>query len=144
MVLAAPLTMPGLTFGDIVTVVSLLGTIALLIMNLRVKSAVADAEAQFTAQVNKVHLEIANARAAVTQETAGVKLEIANLRAKFAEEGATMYQKIMENMENTFENRQVSQSMHAANSKRLDDFGRLLERMDEKIDRIDGNVAPRK
>jgi hypothetical protein len=84
-----------------------IGTLLLLIVNLKVQSSVAD-----------------------------VKLDVANMRTEAARDRASFYEKIMETMRSTFVSRDAWDTAHVANSKRLDGIDSKLDRIDQRVSDI--------
>jgi len=127
----------GVTTGDVIAVVlaflGFIGTTSMLIMNLKVSSALSELKGSFEKELAKVELRIESARSESSRGTTGVQLELANLRTKLAEELSNMYNQVMRNMENTYMNRQTSITMHEANQKRLDLIERRLTSMEERL-----------
>lgn len=107
-------------------VLGFLGTTGMLVMNLSIRSAMRSGDL-------KIEQAISVARSEAAREAADLKVELANLRTKVAEGQAGMYEKIMENMSRTYMNREASQSMHEANSQRLDRIEGRLTAMEERL-----------
>lgn len=120
------------------------GTTGMLIMNLKVTSAVQEQRAAFekefaattaasAASFGKLELQLERTRLEMTRDHNQVKLDIAELRAKIAEDYSAQMQKVMADVQRTFMNRRVSEEMHASNSRRLDEMNERLQRIEEKI-----------
>lgn len=103
-----------------------LGTTGTLIMNLSIRSAMRAGDL-------KIEQAVSVSRAEAAREAAELKVEMANLRTKVAEGQAGMYEKIMDNLQRTYMNRDVSQSMHAANTQRLDQIEKRLVSIEERL-----------
>ena len=100
--------MDGMTITEILTVVIAVGgcvsSLALLVLNLRVQTAMAE-----------------------------LRVDVANFRTESATDRADLYQKIMENMARFYISREVQEAMHKANLARLDAQDRRLQEIDEDV-----------
>lgn len=109
----------SLSGQEIVTLIialgGFLGTIALVILNLRVNGAMSEL------------------RSAVTEDMKNIELQMAHMRTEAAEDRSMLYEKIMETMAKTFVNRDASDAMHRENSRRLDDLKEDLENLSQKV-----------
>lgn len=110
-----------------------IGTTSMLIMNLRVTSAVNGLEAHFKTDLAKVELSIVNSRAASQKDIGDLKLDLANMRTKLAEDTSSQYQRIMSNMESGFASKQISTEQHASNTKRLELIEGRLAGIEERL-----------
>ena len=81
-----------------------LGTVALLILNLRVQAAMGEM------------------RSAVTVDMSRLELQMEKGRTEAAQDRAALYERIMETMAKTFVNRDASDAMHRENTRRWDDL----------------------
>jgi hypothetical protein len=81
-----------------------LGTLLLLIVNLKVGQAVSD-----------------------------VKVDVANMRAETAHDRAEFYRQLMDTMSKTFVSRDAWQTAHDANLRRFDGVDETLHRIDQRI-----------
>lgn len=84
-----------------------LGTIALLILNLRVQGAMAL-----------------------------LRLEMANMRTDAAVDRANFYEKVMDTMSRSFVSRDAWDTAHVANTRRLDGMDTKLDRIDQRVSDI--------
>ena len=109
------------------------GTTSMLVMNLQIRSSMQSQQVSFETKFSSVELKIENARLESSKEHSKVALEIANLRTKLAEDQGTLLAKVMTDMQNTFANRAAAETMHGANSQRLDGIDGRLEKLEEKI-----------
>jgi len=114
----------------ILTVLGFIGTVSMLIMNLRVTSSMAELRSGFTADVARVELSIANMRGT---DISRVELSIATLRADLAKENSALYQTITANVGTVYMNRKESEAMHADNKNRLDRIDSRLESIEERL-----------
>lgn len=93
----------------------MLSSVGMLVMNLRVTSAMSELKSGFTVDLSKV------------------ELQIANLRADFAKEQAEMYRQVTTNLSTMYMNRKESEQMHLANSQRLDRIDSELRSLNERM-----------
>lgn len=125
------------TVSDILALVlaflGFVGTTGMLVMNLKVTTAVQAQKADFEKQFTKLELQIERGRLEASQEHSAVKLNIAELRTRIAEESNTQLSRMMRDIQNTFMNRQLSEQMHAQNTQRLDALGERLKQIEEKV-----------
>jgi hypothetical protein len=84
-----------------------LGTIALLVLNLRVQGAMAL-----------------------------LRLEMANMRTDAAVDRANFYEKVMDTMSRSFVSRDAWDTAHVANTRRLDGMDTKLDRIDQRVSDI--------
>ena len=95
-----------------------IGTIALLVLNLRVQAAMGEM------------------RSAVTVELTRVELQMERARTEAAQDRANLYERIMETMARTFVNRDASDAMHRENSRRLDDLKLDVANLNQRVSDI--------
>lgn len=123
--------------SDIIALVlaflGLVGTTSVLVMNLKVTAAIQTQEANTEKKFAALELQIERSRSETARDHAQVKLDIANLRTKLAEDQNTLLSSLMRDVQGTFMNRQVSEGMHAENTRRLDELAVRLDRIEEKI-----------
>jgi hypothetical protein len=114
-----------------------LGTTGMLVMNLSIRSEMRAGDLKIERAVNSEADKLSNAinlaRSEAAKDNAELKVELANMRTKVAEGQVSMYQQIMDNMSRTYMNREASQSMHEANSKRLDGIDQRLTGIEERL-----------
>lgn len=99
----------------ILTLLGFVGTVSMLIMNLRVTLAMTKLEAAFLRDIGKV------------------ELSIANMRAEFATEHSNLYQTISTNLGTMYMNRKESEAMHMDNKNRLDRIETRLITIEERL-----------
>jgi len=109
------------------------GTTSMLIMNLKVTTAVQMQKAETTQQFSRIELQIERARSESNQEHSAVKLQLAELRTKIAEESNARLERMMRDVQNTYTDRRVSEQMHASNTQRFDEIIARMEKIEEKI-----------
>jgi hypothetical protein len=117
--------------GVYLGIASVLGTLALLILNLRVNGSMSEArryieanKTEFAVQIGQLRTslehEISGARSQFQLDIKAVEVEIATLRGDLYKEHAGLYANIMDKSGDVFMGRETSLQMHAENSKRLD------------------------
>lgn len=99
----------------LIAVGGFLGTLLLLILNLKVSAA------------------INSLRVTVTFDMKNVEIQMAHMRTEAAQDRANLYERIMENMTRTFVNRDASDAMHKANIQRLDSLEENLRMLSERV-----------
>jgi hypothetical protein len=108
-----------LTTGDVIAIIlaflGAVGTVLMLIMNLRVSGAMHEMRSGFTIELGKV------------------QLEMAKMRADFAIDHAGLYKSIMDNLGTAYVNRNESMAMHTSNTKRLELIESQLIRIEERL-----------
>lgn len=117
----------------VVGALGFIGTVGMLVMNLSIRTAMQTGDKHQSERANKIEGMISEARAEAAKEASELKVEVANLRTKIAEEHSAMYQRIMDNMDKTYMNREASVSMHNANTKRLDLIESRLTSIEERL-----------
>lgn len=105
-----------LTF--IIAIGGFLGTIALLILNLRVGAAMSEM------------------KSAVSADMGRLELQMAHMRTEAAEDRSKLYEKIMETMAKTFVNRDASDAMHRENTNRMDHLKEQLAVLSQRVSDI--------
>lgn len=98
----------GFNLQEVLTLViacgGFVGTVALLILNLKVQGAMAE-----------------------------LRLDVANGRTEAARDRAELYEKIMDTMRSTFVSREASDERHQANIKRLDSIDENLRTLSQRV-----------
>ena len=102
-----------LTF--IIAIGGFIGTIALLILNLRVQAA-----------MNEM-------KAVVSTDMGRLELQMAHMRTEAATDRASLYQQIMETMARTFVNRDASDAMHRENTRRMDELKEQIAVLSQRV-----------
>ena len=127
----------ALTVSDIIALtlafLGLIGTGSMLIMNLKIRTAMQAQQVAFDGRFTSVELKVEGARLELSREHAKLELQIANFRTKVAEDQSLLLGKIMADMQERFTNRGASEAMHQANSQRLDAIDDRLERIEQKV-----------
>lgn len=101
------------------------GTALLLILNLRVQAA-----------LGEIRTEAAKSAGGMAIDLKNVELQMAHLRTEAAEDRARLYEKIMNNMDRTFMNKDAGLEMHKQNTIRLDSIDRTLTELSKRVDDI--------
>lgn len=102
-----------LTF--IIAIGGFIGTIALLILNLKSQASMAEMKGIVASDMGKL------------------ALQMAQMRTEAAQDRANLYEKIMDTMARTFVNRDASDAMHRENTRRLDDLKQNIEDLRERF-----------
>lgn len=105
------------------------GTVSMLVMNLKVTGSMATQAATFEMRFSQVELKIVSASAQAGHDYGQVQVELANLRTELAGDHA----RFLQSLQSMFVNRDVSTTMHAANVDRLDKIDARLQRIEGKI-----------
>jgi len=120
----------SLNMGDVggwVAILSCLGTVALLILNLRVSGA-----------MSELKTDVQESRTEFTVQISETKLSLEKMRGDFYQEHTKLYSQIMQAGTTTFMSRDLSLQMHAENVKAGRDLKELVdERTTELGKRID-------
>lgn len=98
-----------LLFTAIIAIGGFMGTIALLVLNLRVNGAMGELRTEVTAEMGKL------------------QVEMANMRADTANDRANAFERVTENMSRMYLSRETQLAMHEANGKRLDNIENELK-----------------
>ena len=96
-------------------ILTALCVIAMLVMNLRVGMSVNALTAKFE------------------RDLARVELQVANLRTEIAKDQAALLQQLMKTITQGFVNRNESQAMHDANTKRLDGIDEDIKALAQRV-----------
>lgn len=99
----------------IIAVGGFIGTIALLILNLKVQGSMSDMRGEVAVDMSRL------------------QLEMANLRTESANDRANTYEKIMESMGRLYIPREVQNTQHQANIQRLDDLADQLKDLSARV-----------
>lgn len=108
------------------TAVSLLGTMAVLVLNLKVSAAIANLRSDTTATISSLKSDVA-------RDLGHIELEVAKSRTDAANDRAAFEDKILTKMTNMFANRETSEIMHRSNTTRLEAIERRLETIDARL-----------
>lgn len=122
------------SISEILTGLGLAGMVLMLVVNLKVSNG----NLKVSNDVNtKVSSEIKDLGSKFSQDLGNLKLDIANLKTDIAREYSQMYKQIMEIMEKTYMNKDMSREMHGSNTKRLDGFDTRFGVMEERLEGIE-------
>lgn len=102
-----------LTF--IIAVGGFLGTILLLVLNLKVGWAMQAMKAEMAHDLGKI------------------EIQVANLRTEAANNKADLYQRVMDNVGRMYAARETQETMHRANTQRLDSIEDDVKALAQKI-----------
>jgi hypothetical protein len=108
--------------GGAIAALSFIGTLALLILNLRVSGAMSD-----------LKIEVQATRTEFTVQISDTKLSIEKLRGDFYQEQTKLYSQIMTTGSTTYMSRDLSLQMHAQNVKSLEDLGKRIDDLTTRV-----------
>lgn len=106
----------------IISIGGALGTIALMILNLRVQTAMAEMRTEFAKDM-----------AGLQSELAQIRIDSANERAQAANDRASTYQSLMDSISRMYVPREAQAEMHRANLQRLEDLSHQVRELATKV-----------
>jgi hypothetical protein len=119
--------------GFALSLLGMLGVLALLVLNSKVSAAVAQAESKNQVSLALVQLEVAGLRTEIAKEQAALYREVMKSIQESGKEQSGLYKEVLVNMQNLYVNKTESERMHSDNKQRLEGIETRQAKMEEML-----------
>ncbi len=126
----------SLNMGEIggwIAAASCVGTILLLILNLKVSGAMSDLKTDLQEVRTEFSSQLSDAKQSFQLELKSVELSVEKLRGDLYQEHTKLYAQVMDKSNTQYMNRELSLEMHTANMKRFEDIGKRIDDLTTRV-----------